>query len=46
MHFNYLANHLSCQTKFAYLNLLYIINGEVIEFTKWKMKVDNFQSLS
>ena len=39
-------DHLSGQIKFGQTNLLYIINGEVIEFTKENDCPDNFQSLS
>ena len=40
------VDHLSGQIKFGQTNLLYIINGEVIEFTKENECPDNFQSLS
>ena len=39
-------NHLSGQIKFGQTNLLYIINGEVIEFVKDNDCPENFQSLS
>ena len=39
-------HYLSGQIKFGQTNLLYIINGEVIEFTKENEYPDNFQSLS
>ena len=37
-------DHLSGQIKFGQTNLIYIINGEVIEFTKENECPDNFQS--
>ena len=40
------VKHLSGQTKFGQTSLLYIINGEVIKFTKENKCPDNFQSLS
>ena len=40
--------HLSSQIKFGRTNLLYIINGEVIEYSKdmYSECLDNFHSLS
>ena len=39
-------DYLSGQIKFGQTNLLYIINGKFIEFTKENECPDNFQSLS
>ena len=39
------VKHLSSQTKFGQTNLLYIINGEVIKFTKEKQMSGQFSVL-
>ena len=39
------VKHLSNQTKFAQTNLLNIINGEIVEFTKEKQMSGQFPAL-
>ena len=39
------VKHLSDQTEFGQTNLLYIINGEIVEFTKEKQMSGQFSAL-